>query len=89
MGTQLTALIIEEAITRPVRAPATPRRELARRISGDLEVTLYWYARDNSTSVRIRQRRSRETLLFHVPRNHALEAFYHPFAHVPAESTDV
>ena len=59
-----------------------PRRELARRISGGIEVTLYWSAGDNSTSVEVFQPASGETLLFTVAREHALDAFYHPFAHL-------
>jgi hypothetical protein len=83
MGTHVTEMIIEEAITRAPPASARARRELARRVSGDLEVSLYWYAGDNSISVKVRRRTSRETLLFDVAREHALAAFYHPFAHLP------
>jgi len=64
------------------------RRELARRFSGGLEVTLYWCAGDNSTSVEIHQATSEETLLFAVAREHALDAFYHPFAHLPIAAPD-
>jgi hypothetical protein len=60
------------------------RRELARRASGGLEVTLYWNAPDNSTSVEVWQRASGEALAFAVAGEHALDAFYHPFAHLPA-----
>ena len=37
--------------------PATirPRRELARRVSGGIEVTLYWSPHDNSTSIEVWQ----------------------------------
>ena len=59
-----------------------PRRELARRVSGGIEVTLYWSAHDNSTSIEVRQSASEETLHFTVARESALEAFYHPFAHL-------
>jgi hypothetical protein len=59
-----------------------PRRELARRISGGIEVTLYWSTGDNSTSVEVFQPSSGETLLFTVAGEHALDAFYHPFAHL-------
>ena len=60
-----------------------PRRELASRVSGGIEVTLYWSPHDNSTSVEVRQPESEETLLFTVAPERALEAFYHPFAHLP------
>ena len=58
-----------------------PRRELARRVSGGLEVTLYWSADDNCTSVEVWQHASGETVAF--ARERALDAFYHPFAHLP------
>lgn len=61
-----------------------PLRELAHRASGGLEVTLYWSADDNGTSIEVWQQETSETLAFPVPREHALEAFYHPFAHLPA-----
>jgi hypothetical protein len=64
------------------------RRELARRLSGGLEITLYWCAGDNTTSVEVHQRASEETLLFAVAREHALDAFYHPFAHLPIAPED-
>ena len=60
-----------------------PRRELARRISGGLEVTQFWSAADNCTSVEVWQHASGETVAFGVARERALDAFYHPFAHLP------
>jgi hypothetical protein len=59
-----------------------PRRELARRVSGGIAVTLYWRADDNSTSVEIFHAATEQTLHFIVPRERALDAFHHPFAHV-------
>ena len=64
-------------------AVAAPRRELAHRVSGGLEVTLYWGSGDNSTSVEVWQHASNQLLAFAVPREQALDAFYHPFAHLP------
>jgi hypothetical protein len=61
-----------------------PRVELARRAGGGIEVTLYWSAHDNSTSIEVWHAGSEETLVFGVDRERALEAFYHPFAHLPA-----
>ena len=63
-----------------------PRRELAHRVSGGIEVTLYWSAADNSTSIELWQPASEERLAFAVPREHALDAFHHPFAHLPMRS---
>ena len=69
-----------------------PCRELARRTSGGIEVTLYWSAHDNSVTVEVWQPASEETLLISVSPERALDAFYHPFAHLlraPAEPTPV
>jgi hypothetical protein len=66
-----------------------PRRELARRVSGGLEVTLYWNSFDDSTSVEFWQHASAETFAFAVPREQALDAFYHPFAHLPIAFAEV
>lgn len=66
-------------------SPATTlwsRRELAHRVSGGIEVTLYWRADDNSTSIEVWQPASEERLAFAVPSEDALEAFHHPFAHL-------
>ena len=60
-----------------------PRRELAHRVSSGLEVTLYWSALDNSTTIEVSQAASEETLAYVVAGDRALDAFYHPFAHLP------
>lgn len=65
-----------------------PRRELARRTSGGIEVTLYWSAHDSSVSVEVWQPASGETLLLTVSPERALDAFYHPFAHLLRASTE-
>ena len=59
-----------------------PRRELAHRKSGGLEITLYWDAEEQSTSVEVHQPATQETIAFTVPDGHALDAFHHPFAHL-------
>lgn len=66
----------------------TRRRELARRVSGGLEVTLYWSAHDDATSIEIWQAATGETLAFAVRGEQALDAFYHPFANLPAAPGD-
>ena len=65
-----------------------PRRELAQRTSGGLEITLYWSAGDNSTSIEVFQRDSGEIVAFAVPPERALDAFYHPVAHLALASVD-
>ncbi|HEY2741276.1 MAG TPA: hypothetical protein VGI69_03750 [Gaiellaceae bacterium] len=57
-----------------------PRRELASRVSGGIEVALYWSPFDNSTTVEVWDAASEETIVFVIPPERALEAFYHPFA---------
>jgi hypothetical protein len=60
----------------------TARRELATRVNGGLEITLFWDARDNSTSIEIHHGATEETFSFRVPSDRALDAFHHPFAHL-------
>jgi hypothetical protein len=59
------------------------RRELAHRASSDVEVTLYWSPVDDSTSIEVWQLASNQRLSFAVAGEDALDAFHHPFAHVP------
>ena len=59
-----------------------PRRELAFRASGGLEITLYWDAEAGCTSVEVHQPATNETIAFEVAREDALDAFHHPFAHI-------
>jgi hypothetical protein len=72
METQADELVVE------------PRRELARRVSGGIEVALYWSPLDDSTTVEVWDAASEETIVFAVPPQRALEAFYHPFAQLTA-----
>jgi hypothetical protein len=60
----------------------TTRRELAYRVNGGLEVTLYWNALDDSTTIDVHQMATEETISFRVPTDRALDAFHHPFAHL-------
>jgi hypothetical protein len=62
----------------------TPRRELAHRANGGLEITLFWNADDDTTSIEVWHPETEETITFDVPGNRALDAFYHPFAHLTA-----
>jgi hypothetical protein len=59
------------------------RRELDCRVSGGLEIRLYWHERDGSTSIDVHQVETEETISFFVPPDRALEAFHHPFVHLP------
>ena len=66
----------------PITKTNLPSRELAHRVVSGLEVTLYWNAADNSTSIEVRHVASGTTLRSPVQGEHALDAFYHPLAHI-------
>ena len=74
-------MIMDEQVSEPL---VQPRRELAQRVSGGIEVTLYWSPPDDSTSVEVWDAASEETLVFEVAPERALEAFYHPFTRLAA-----
>jgi len=63
------------------------RRELAQRVNGGLEITLYWHPDDNGTSVDVCHFATEETISFPVPSHLALDAFHHPFAHLAEQDT--
>jgi len=69
------------SVATPIPLP-TPRRELAHRKSGGLEITLYWDAEHSSTSVEVHQPATQETIAIPVDHEQALDAFHHPFAHI-------
>ena len=50
-----------------------PRRELARRVNGGIEVALYWSPLDNRTTVEVWDVAADETLVFDVPAAHSSE----------------
>jgi hypothetical protein len=70
-------------------ATVQSRRELAQRVNGGLEITLYWWVADNSTSIEVRKTDSGETVAFAVRPEAALDAFYHPFANLGLASEHV
>lgn len=69
------------SVATPIPIPA-PRRQLAHRTSGGLEITLYWHTVQGCLSVEVHQPATQETIAFAVSRKHALDAFHHPFAHM-------
>jgi hypothetical protein len=66
--------------TTTVTSPS--RHELAGRVNGGLEITLFWDPRDDSTSIELHHAATDETFSFRVPPGRALDAFHHPFAHL-------
>jgi len=79
MTTLMNSSLTEELIT---------RRELAHRVEGGVEVTLYWSSLDDTTSIEVFHAATETTLHFEIPGDRALDAFYHPFAHLPAPKND-
>lgn len=70
-------------------ATSSPRRELAHRVSGGIEVTLYWSADDGSTTIEVWHAPAEELIAFPVAPELALDAYYHPFAHLPLPMYDL
>jgi len=64
-------------------------RELAQRKASGLEITLYWYPAVNSTSIEVYHDATGETIAFPVAPDRALDAFYHPFAHLVLSDRDL
>jgi hypothetical protein len=62
------------------------RRELAHRSSGGLEVALCWCEDSGRTTIEIWQAATEELFAFPVAPERALDAYYHPFAHLPTTS---
>jgi hypothetical protein len=60
----------------------TLEQELARRVSGGLEVTLFRNVRDSSTCIELRHPAITEPISFRVPPDRALDAFHHPFIYL-------
>ena len=60
----------------------TIQQELAQRVSGGLEVTLFRNTRDSSTHIELRHAAIKEPISFRVPPGRALDAFHHPFVYL-------
>ena len=58
-------------------------QELASRSGDGLEVSLYWNRSDGHLTLVVVDERTGEEFEYPVPRDRALEAFYHPFAFLP------
>ncbi len=56
-------------------------KELAYRKSDGLEVTLLWCNDDDSVALAVYDAKSDHAFEVGVPRDRALDAFYHPFAY--------
>ena len=61
-------------------------RELAARESDGLHVLLLWHPREDALTVSVEDSRAGDRFQLAVARDRALDAFYHPFAHLPSTS---
>jgi len=64
-----------------VTASAQPARELALREGDGVRVVLLWYPREDAVTVSVEDARADRRFELDVDREHALDAFYHPFAY--------
>ena len=56
--------------------------ELAVRENDGLNVVLFWHPSDGGVTVSVADSRTGDQFQLAVEREHALDAFYHPFAYV-------
>jgi hypothetical protein len=56
-------------------------RELAHRVCDGFDVMLLWNPADDSLTVKVFSHDDAETYELAVPRDHALNAFHHPFVY--------
>ena len=56
-------------------------RELASRESDGVHVLLLWHPRDNTLTVSVEDARGGDCFRLAIAPDHALDAFYHPFAY--------
>lgn len=84
-----SATVVTRQWLRPTgERTATPPRELARRVSGTVEVLLQWYSETNRVELAVRESTGAE-LHIDVPPTAALDAFYHPYTYVANETESV
>jgi hypothetical protein len=67
-------------------ASAATFRELAHRVNGGMEVTLFWDVRENRLAVTVSDPRSGESFVLDTELSKALDVFYHPYAHADFEA---
>lgn len=66
----------------------TKTRELAHRVTSDVEVTLLWRKRDNFVTLRLVEVATGIEFEFGVPPENALDAFKHPYAYLPGATAE-
>lgn len=68
---------------------ATQRSELAHRLTGGIQVWLFWSRPSNRITIELIDNRIGERLEFAVASDKALDAFRHPYAYAPAQALDL
>ena len=58
-----------------------PPKELAHRLNGGVEVTLFWHSEDDELSLSVADSASGDAFAFEVDSSTAVDAFYHPYAY--------
>ena len=61
-------------------------KELARRVSDGVVVSLLWRRADGRLTVVVNDTRTGETLKLPARRDNALDVFHHPYAYKPARA---
>jgi len=59
----------------------TPPNELAHRLNGGMEVTLFWHPEGDELVVSVADSASGDAFAFEVDSSTAVDAFYHPYAY--------
>jgi hypothetical protein len=77
------AQMVATALIAGLESKPRTLRELAHRSSGGIDVSLYWCADNNRTTIEIWHVATEELFTFPVAPERALDAYYHPFAHLP------
>jgi carotenoid cleavage dioxygenase-like enzyme len=66
----------------------TTLRELDRRTSDGIVVTLLWDAASDRVSIAVTDAHANDTFAFEVEAAEALPAFHHPYAYAPSHNRD-
>lgn len=68
--------------------PRAAVRELAHRTGTGIEVSLLWRRAENAIALRLVEVATGVEFELRIPSEHALDAFYHPYAYLPAQPVD-
>jgi hypothetical protein len=83
----LPAALLERLVLETTR-DETPRQELAHRTADGIEVTLLWCECHDTIAVQVFDQGTDNLFEVVVAREHALDAFYHPYAYAAQQGLD-